>query len=333
MATEIKVWEIRKGSLLEVKDQAAFREVYKEDDLEEWIAQNPSLLGEELLVIGRERRGAREPDLLCIDSDGRLVVVELKRELAPREAVAQALDYASLLQAKSADEIRDLARDYLKKDLEDAFEEQFGEKLANLDVARHRIFVVAPSLDEEAERVINYLAKHSKVHINAVFFTYKRLSEGKDILIRSVLVPESAAPSVAGKFTESRLLSMASDRDVRELVEVCRSGVSAFWDEECAPTAEGSFRYWTDNPKGGRSIVFGINVSGGMGAPKGELEVWIRTEPLADVAGSSKEAVEKALREHFKPFSSGRMDFIVRLKSKEEAEGLVAALRGLVPSP
>ena len=35
------------------------------------------------------------PDLLGIDSEGNLVIVELKRDKAPREVVAQLLEYAA----------------------------------------------------------------------------------------------------------------------------------------------------------------------------------------------------------------------------------------------
>ena len=34
-------------------------------------------------------------DILCIDAEGDLVIVELKRDRTPREVTAQALDYAS----------------------------------------------------------------------------------------------------------------------------------------------------------------------------------------------------------------------------------------------
>jgi RecB family endonuclease NucS len=37
-------------------------------------------------------------DLLCINGDGDIVIVELKRDKTPREITAQALDYASWVQ-------------------------------------------------------------------------------------------------------------------------------------------------------------------------------------------------------------------------------------------
>ena len=53
-------------------------------NIQEWIAANPGILGEELLIIGKEFSGFDRTnerlDLLAVDVDGRLVVIELKRD-------------------------------------------------------------------------------------------------------------------------------------------------------------------------------------------------------------------------------------------------------------
>jgi RecB family endonuclease NucS len=66
-------------------------------DLEDWIEKNLAILDDDLLVISRQLsiEGVGRLDLLCMDSFATLVIVEIKRNLRPRDAVAQALDYAS----------------------------------------------------------------------------------------------------------------------------------------------------------------------------------------------------------------------------------------------
>lgn len=69
-------------------------------DLQEWIDKNPDCLGEPLLVIAKEfsawgDQSDRRLDLLMLDKNGRLVIVENKRDDSGREVVAQALMYAS----------------------------------------------------------------------------------------------------------------------------------------------------------------------------------------------------------------------------------------------
>ncbi|GLZ51348.1 hypothetical protein [Actinomycetospora sp. NBRC 106378] len=77
------------------------------DHLQEWVIDNPSVLGEDVMVIASEyNHWAAESDgvpardrldVLGIDGAGRLVVVELKRGVAARDIHLQAITYASLV--------------------------------------------------------------------------------------------------------------------------------------------------------------------------------------------------------------------------------------------
>jgi len=56
-----------------------------ESHIEDWIEQNPALLEEQLMVIGRQVPIAAvgdHIDLLAVDPHGKLVVIELKRGTA-----------------------------------------------------------------------------------------------------------------------------------------------------------------------------------------------------------------------------------------------------------
>lgn len=71
--------------------------------LQEWVRNNPEILGEDVLIVtfefGRWRasdgRAADRLDLLGLDPDGRLVVAELKRGDAPDTVQMQAIKYAA----------------------------------------------------------------------------------------------------------------------------------------------------------------------------------------------------------------------------------------------
>lgn len=68
-------------------DQKQFRElrIRERAHLQEWIAKNPEILGEELLIIQKEFDGFNDTserlDLLALDKDGNLVIIELKAGL------------------------------------------------------------------------------------------------------------------------------------------------------------------------------------------------------------------------------------------------------------
>lgn len=117
-----------------------------------------------------------------------------------------------------------LAKTYPKgRDLDDAFRDRFGRELSTLDAQNHRIIIGAPELDDSAERIISYLAKKYGVDINAVFFSYRKLSGGEDVLLQSVWVLQYvAAARTRRKPTEAELMTMAKENNTRDLVEVCR---------------------------------------------------------------------------------------------------------------
>ena len=93
-------------------------------DIQEWVAANPSILGEDLLIIGKEfsdfDRTSERLDLLAVDADGKLVVIELKRDNSGTDAHWQAIKYASYLHRASAEDIVRMLAAYEKVSESDA---------------------------------------------------------------------------------------------------------------------------------------------------------------------------------------------------------------------
>ena len=85
-------------------------------DIQEWVAANPGILGEELLIIGKEFSGFDRTnerlDLLAVDEDGKLVVIELKRDHSGSDAHWQAIKYASYLHRARHEDIIRMFADY-----------------------------------------------------------------------------------------------------------------------------------------------------------------------------------------------------------------------------
>ena len=97
-------------------------------DIQEWIAANPGILGDDLLIIGKEFSGFdrtnERQDLMAVDRDGNLVVIELKRDDTGTDAHWQAIKYASYLSRATDDFIIGMLADHLQTSLDDA-----GERL------------------------------------------------------------------------------------------------------------------------------------------------------------------------------------------------------------
>lgn len=211
MPQQIRMWEITPGdSLVEITSPG----IDLEQRLESWLESDISMLDPNLLVIGRQVRTdfGGEIDLLCLDSAGDLVVVELKRRQAPREVTAQVLDYASWVNVLGSDQIRDIASRYgqIEGALEEAFETKFGQPLPNELNLVHRSLVVAESMDESTERIVRYLSDLG-VPINVATVQHFRGNDGREMLAQVFLVEPEAAQAKSQAISKRRTYSTAAE--------------------------------------------------------------------------------------------------------------------------
>ena len=102
-------------------DKSSFSEmgVWERTHMEEWIADNPNILGEDLLTITTEYdsfdKSSKRLDILALDKKGKLVVIELKRDKADTFIDLQAIHYASYCSTLTYDDIVDIRARYTNK--------------------------------------------------------------------------------------------------------------------------------------------------------------------------------------------------------------------------
>lgn len=337
MPTTIKLWEVAGKMLHAVPESTLAQGHKKEADLEDWIAASPQVIADDVLIFDRQRDvGVGKLDLLGIDEDGTLVIIELKRGRAPREAIAQALDYASWINSADEVEILQNAESYLKAPFQQAFKDFFQrEEVPEISGENHRILLVAARLDTSAERIINYLSTRHGVDINAVFFQHARLSDGKELIARTTLVGDEDRPHPPGgrrpRPTAEGLMAAASECAVAPLVEVCRR-MSGQLEENVSNIHGGCFRYIARNPAGQPRLVLGINIPGKYSPPQGQLDVWIPRKNLAEVAARTESEVRSILEKQ--PVLDMQIgDCWIRLTSEAQAEALLTQLLTLVTQP
>lgn len=175
MPIEVGIWRL--GAKLE---PVGYSRMDSENRLESVLAEDIAVVDPDLLLIGRQVPTAfgKFIDLLAIDSEGRVVVLELKRDRTPREVVAQLLDYGSWVRGLEDEDLGSIFEMFLGKyypqfkttSLDEAFRERFGSDLPEALNESHKLVLVASELDDSSERIITYLADEYGVAINAVFF-------------------------------------------------------------------------------------------------------------------------------------------------------------------
>lgn len=193
MATEIKTWEIINAKLCEVKNNLIAEGRTEPYDLEEWIASNPEILGTDIAIIGRQVSTRSGPlDLLGIDRNGNTVIVELKRDKLPREALAQGIDYAADIAGWDIDKINEVCLKYTEKSMEDFLSEKFDEKtIENLNINQaQRILLVGFSIEDSLNRMVAWLSNNFSVNVNAIVLHYIKTESGVELLSRTTIIPE-----------------------------------------------------------------------------------------------------------------------------------------------
>lgn len=229
---ETKIWSIDGTSAtpLDSTDRTETERL-----LEDILTANPDMLEEGLQLVGRQTSTTGgQLDLLGVDSDGRLVVYELKRGTLNRDAVAQVIDYASSLNAMDekslyqhiAERSGNLGIQKID-DFGDWYSNNWPEESLE-SLKPPRMILVGLGVDDTTERMVQYMAS-SGMDISLLTFHGFINSDGRKLLTRNVEVdsdritvsqgPRSRHRNRKARF-EERVQALPTDtRDVFDAAE------------------------------------------------------------------------------------------------------------------
>ena len=137
-------------------------------DLQEWIANDPSSLGEDLLIIQKEFAGFADTkerlDLLALDKNGNLVVIENKLDDSGKDVTWQALKYASYCSSLNKQDIINIYQAYLGSRgnaVESLCEFYDGREIDDIELNKgttgQRVFLVAANFHKEVTSTVLWL--------------------------------------------------------------------------------------------------------------------------------------------------------------------------------
>jgi hypothetical protein len=300
VSEEVRIWEILQGETL--------REVRRtrlnlESRIEDWLDRDISILSDDLLVIGRQVQTAFGGiiDLLCLDSQGDVTIVELKRDKTSREITAQTLDYASWVKDLSNDKITEIANTYLgeKGPLEDVFGERFGIELPEVLNEHHKMLIAASQVDSSSERIIRYLSDAYGVGINVATFGYFRNDKGQEFLARVFLIePEQVEYKTQTKsgskrqppLTYEELRELADHNGVGEIYTTLIEELRNLFDQTGTTRSSVAF-------KGNRQNTILSLIPGESDASSG-LRYQVYSTRLADYLGMPEQDAVSMLPKH-----------------------------------
>jgi hypothetical protein len=203
--------------------------------LEDLIVRRPELLGGGVTLVGRQVPTLGGPlDLLGIDQDGHVVVLELKRGVLTRDAVAQVLDYVSDIAEKGEESLARLIETNSGhngipaiEDFIDWYAQQYPDS-DGLLAKPPRMILVGLGVDERARRITSFLMQRS-VDIEVLTFHAFRLG---DKLLMARLIEGDAAktgptiPKASKESNRQALHEAAEQLGVKALLEEVASFVA-----------------------------------------------------------------------------------------------------------
>ncbi len=150
-------------------------------DLQEWIADNPRILGENLLIIQKEFDGFPDTnerlDLLALDESGKLVIIENKLDDSGKDVVWQALKYVSYCATLTKSEITEVYQRYLtqgnaQEKITEFYDGQDFESIRlNSTEGDQRIILVAANFRKEVTSTVLWLRNYHGIDITCVKVT------------------------------------------------------------------------------------------------------------------------------------------------------------------
>lgn len=170
-----------------------------EKDFENWLENSPHVLFDNeastVMWIGRQvsasmNENYKYPDLLGIDSDGNVVVVELKRGKTPREVIAQILEYATWAEKLTYDDLNILAVKYYENKLEykdlniDEIHKMIFDPENDLERnitynSRIRLYIVAEEITYTIKEVVKFLNRNGNIDINCLKYEVYKAGENE----------------------------------------------------------------------------------------------------------------------------------------------------------
>ena len=193
--------QTREAEPLEAVDLASFG-FWERRDLQAWIVDQPEIIEPDLLLIAtefdrwqvRDQIVADRLDVLFLDSDGCLLVAELKRGEAPDTTELQALKYAAFCSQLTVNEVVEEYSRTHNVDREQALSEirDHAPALLDRELGPVRIRLVAESFRPSVTHVVMWLREHD-IDVGCVQVTTRRHPDGTALITARRLLPPPAA--------------------------------------------------------------------------------------------------------------------------------------------
>ena len=198
------------------EEEFADLDVLEQRDFEEWAIRDPRVLGEELLIVSNQYSNFDQTrdrlDILALDKDGKLVVVELKRDRADKTTDLQAIKYAGYCSTLTAEDVQKEYREFWNRrengsltpeNVGEKFDDFLGERIEDIVTTdegwaefdlddRPRVLLVAGEFGIEVTAPVMWLIEEYNLDVTCVRVRAHE-HEGQILLNSQQVIPVTEA--------------------------------------------------------------------------------------------------------------------------------------------
>lgn len=238
------------------------------EHLQEWIANNPECLDEELLIIQKEFDGFNDTnerlDLLALDKTGTLVVIENKLDDTGKDVVWQTLKYVSYCSTLTKQQIVEIYQAYLdkhhsgQKAVDNIVEFMDGKPFAEISINEHdqRMIMVAGNFRKEVTSTVMWMLNHG---ISVQCFKVTPYQHGNDYMLDiEQIIPVKETAEYMIKMADKAKEAQETKESSKD-IEILRK---TFWGELLENFGTISKQFQNINPTTDHWLSCGSGVSG-----------------------------------------------------------------------
>lgn len=237
------------------------------EHLQEWIANNPNSLGEELLIIQKEFSGFSETnerlDLLALDKFGNLVIIENKLDDSGKDVTWQIIKYASYCASLTKQDILKIYQEHLgssgvaQDNISEFYDNRdISEIVINQGLNSQRLILIAANFRKEVTSSVIWLMNF-KIRVQCFKVTPFEFDDQLFLNVEQILPTkdtEDFSVSIANKAQE--------EIEVQETLKNRHHIRLKFWSEFLSTSNKNNGLYQNHSPVKESWIGKGIGMGG-----------------------------------------------------------------------
>jgi len=195
--------------------------ILERQDIEKWVEEYPELMGEDLLIITTEfaqfDKTRERLDVLAIDKNGKLVLIELKRDDSGKYVDLQAIKYAAYCSTFNLNQIIKERHSYLTnkglKKSSDEIAEEINTFISNSDFEEiddtPKIILVAKEFRPEVASTALWLNQKIGMDISCIKLTPHQLDKDNIAIVSTKIIPlpEAEEYLIKSKEKETKIIT------------------------------------------------------------------------------------------------------------------------------